>query len=231
MQAPLGSPLPYLSPPALRTRTGNAREQRPHLERGCAAAGAPPRRSARIPGAAPSPEPRAGGRLRRRGFRLGAARRAPPPGSRLRSPAAAAQRQRRGPLPRAARSVCFPCPTDVSQNIGHMFSGNKLGTSANTLGLRWLLQLPHGPLWRGEGLPPALSTPDPQHAYPVPPRRPSGLEMGTQGLRCPSSGLSACDPAKLGSQGRHLEIVRSLRRHKTRGPDVARYLCVKPRLH
>lgn len=57
------------------------------------------------------------------------------------------QPPRRGRSP-AQRSVCFSSPTDVSQNIGHMFSGNKLGMSANTLGLRWLFQLPHGRLER-----------------------------------------------------------------------------------
>lgn len=71
-----------------------------------------------------------------------------------------AQPWRRGPLPCAARTVCFPCPTDVSQNIGHMFSGNKLGMSANTLGLRWLFQLPHGRLGGGE-MPPCVG-PDPK---------------------------------------------------------------------
>lgn len=73
------------------------------------------------------------------------------------SPAAPAK----GAAPlRRTLSVCFSCPTDVSQNIGHMFRGNKLGMSANTLGLRWLFQLPHGRIGGG-GLPPCVA-PDPQ---------------------------------------------------------------------
>lgn len=118
-----------------------------------AAPGAPASRARGSPAALyPKPqaaaEPRAHGHWRgeRSPSRLRLlARRPHPPGF---GPAAAAQPQRRGPLPSAARSVCFPCPTDVSQNIGHMFSGNKLGMSANTLGLRWLFQLPHGRLGR-----------------------------------------------------------------------------------
>lgn len=84
------------------------------------------------------------------------------------------QPQRRGRSP-AQRSVCFSSPTDVSQNIGHMFSGNKLGMSANTLGLRWLFQLPHGRLGR-EGVStfhPAVA-PSPPIRGGISPWRPSG---------------------------------------------------------
>lgn len=84
------------------------------------------------------------------------------------------QPQRRGRSP-AQRSVCFPSPTDVSQNIGHMFSGNKLGMSANTLGLRWLFQLPHGRPGR-EGAStfhPAVASP------PPPPESEVGLLCGS----------------------------------------------------
>nr|CAI9713314.1 unnamed protein product [Rangifer tarandus platyrhynchus] len=65
------------------------------------------------------PEPRAAAERRAHGHWCGErspsrlrlpARRPHPPGS---GPAAAAQPQRRGPLPRSARSVCFPCPTDA----------------------------------------------------------------------------------------------------------------------
>lgn len=86
------------------------------------------------------------------------------------------QPQRRGSSP-AQRSVCFSSPTDVSQNIGHMFNGNKLGMSANTLGLRWLFQLPHGRLER-EGVStfhPAVA-PSPPNRGGISPWRPSELE-------------------------------------------------------
>lgn len=124
--------------------------------------GARPRRwaGARRAGGSPAalyPEPRSGGRSGSGAARpVGElspsrprlpARRPHPPGSRPRGGRAASAE---GAVPpRRARSVCFPCPTDVSQNIGHMFSGNKLGMSANTLGLRWLFQLPHGRLGGG----------------------------------------------------------------------------------
>lgn len=84
------------------------------------------------------------------------------------------QPQRRGRSP-AQRSVCFSSPTDVSQNIGHMFSGNKLGMSANTLGLRWLFQLPHGRFGR-EGVStfhPAMAPSTPIRGG-ISPWRPSG---------------------------------------------------------
>lgn len=172
------------------TTPGHAREREAHLERGCA--GSPGPRARRSPAALyPQPwaaaEPRAFGHWRgehspsRLQLR---ARRPHPPGS---GSAAAAQPQRRGPLPSAARSVCFPCPTDVSQNIGHMFSGNKLGTSANTLGLRWLFQLPHG--WQGWGGAPCCGPHPPNRRVAPSPERPWSWRAGTPGLFSPSPHL------------------------------------------
>jgi hypothetical protein len=142
-----GSPAAWLrcGSPALATR-----RSRPHGSPGCGglrtacALAATPRgeRSSALPLPAPGS-----------GLRLPAPRPHPPgsgPRGRRTAPAEGAA------PPRRARSVCFPCPTDVSQNIGHMFSSNKLGMSANTLGLRWLFQLPHGRLGREGGLPPSL---------------------------------------------------------------------------
>lgn len=101
------------------------------------------------------------------------------------------QRQppQRGRSP-AQRSVCFSSPTDVSQNIGHMFSGNKLGMSANTLGLRWLFQLPHGRLER-EGVStfhPAVA-PSPPIRGGISPWRPSELETRAHSLSLHSTPL------------------------------------------
>lgn len=119
--------------------------------------------SAQVRGRSVLPAP-AAARWRELGQRRGSAGERPPPGpaprlaappSRPRPSSRTAPAKGAAP-PRRALSVCFSCPTDVSQNIGHMFSGNKLGTSANTLGLRWLFQLPHG----GGVLPPCVG-PDP----------------------------------------------------------------------
>lgn len=101
----------------------------------------------------------------------------PTPGSARRRRAAPAEG---AAPPRRARSVCFPYPTDVSQNIGHMFSGNKLGTSANTLGLRWLFQLPHGRRGAGGG----FTEPGPFPPKPAS-QHPSDLATGTSGLSAP----------------------------------------------
>lgn len=166
------------------TTPGRALEREAHLERGCA--GSPGPRARRSP-AALYPEPPAAAEPRAQGHWRGEpspswlrlrARRPHPPGS---GPAAAAQPQRRGPLPRAARSVCFPCPTDVSQNIGHMFSGNKLGMSANTLRLRWLFQLPHGRLGR-RGRCHLAAAPSPNRRVGPSPERPSELEIWDPGV-------------------------------------------------
>jgi hypothetical protein len=94
------------------------------------------------------------------------------------------QPPRRGRSP-AQRSVCFSSPTDVSQNIGHMFSGNKLGMSANTLGLRWLFQLPHGRLER-EGVSTfhPVVAPSPPIRGGISPWRPSELETRAHSLPC-----------------------------------------------
>lgn len=155
-----------------------------------AAPGAPAS-GARGSPAALYPEPRAAAERRAhgrwRGERSPSRLRLParwphPPGS---GPAAAAQPQRRGPLPSAARSVCFPCPTDVSQNIGHMFSGNKLGMSANTLGLRWLFQLPHGRLGR-RGAATLLRPPSPNRRVVPLWRAPRSRRPETPGLASPS---------------------------------------------
>ena len=113
--------------------------------------------SRKIPG--PSVSPAAGGcgvagarAVARRGSapRASAPLQAPAPGLAA-PPSRSGHSSRAAPAkgaapPSRAISVCFSCLTDVSQNTGHMFRGNKLGMSANTLGLRWLFQLPHGRL-------------------------------------------------------------------------------------
>lgn len=64
-----------------------------------------------------------------------------------------------------------------------MFSGNKLGTSANTLGLRWLFQLPHG--WQGWGEHLAVA-PTPQTGGSLPLlSAPGAGELGPQGSSLP----------------------------------------------
>lgn len=61
----------------------------------------------------------------------------------------------------------------------------------------------------------------PPVAYP----HPSSVSSGASDPASSRGGRAA------GVQGRHLEIARSLRRQKTEGPDVTRYLCAKARLH